>query len=458
MPDDFASLEAFVLDVMHEAKTPGISISAVVDDRIEFAQGYGLRDVSAGLPATPRTLYGIGSVTKSFTALSILQLADEGRIALDDPVEKYVPAVPRPFGESPTIHHLLSHSSGLPALGYAEAFMNLVQGSDHFSFPLNTPEDVIAFMKDAEDWAVAKPGTRFFYLNEGYVLLGCVIAKVAGKSYEDYVRDRILFPLRMTRTYFSKADVEREEDRATPYIIDREGKQIPSSFPYGVNADGGLVSNVIDLSNYLGMCTGHGTFDGKALVSRKMFEAMEKPHIVTPHEQDFGAASYGYGWRIRPDFYGFKLVGHAGSVGVHEAYLGYIPEKRIGVAIQANPSSYPLEQIGMYVLAGRLGIDPSSLPFVRRDRVLRKLQGEYETYKGTIKISIRKKGDFLFAEFKDKHAEEIFPLVPIGLEEDYASFYTLEEGAKITAEFHMRGDNIEWIFERYKAIKKRSAP
>jgi CubicO group peptidase (beta-lactamase class C family) len=456
MPDDFASLEAFVLDVMQKAKTPGLSISVVMDDRIEFARGFGFRDVSAGLPATPRTVYGIGSVTKSFTALSIMQLADEGRIALDDSVEKYVPTVPKPFGESPTIHHLLSHSSGLPALGYAEAFMSEVQGSDHFSLPLSTPEDVIAFTKDAKDWAVSKPGTRFFYLNEGYVLLGCIIAKVTGKSYEEYVRERILLPLRMTRTFFSKADVEREEDRATPYMIDREGKQIPSSFPYGVNADGGLVTNVIDLSNYVRMCMNHGTLDGRTLVSRKMFDAMTQPHIAMPYIQDFGTEFYGYGWGITPDFYGSKLVSHAGGVGVHEAYVGYVPEKRIGVAIQANPSTYPLEQIGMYALAGLLGIDANSLPFVRRDRVLHELQGEYETYKGTIKISVRRKGDFLLAEFKGKHAKETFPLVPVKLQEDYASFYTLQDGARITTEFHVRGGSIEWIFERYKAIKKRS--
>jgi CubicO group peptidase (beta-lactamase class C family) len=458
MPDDFASLDAFVPDVMREAKTPGLSISIVSENRIVYARGFGFRDISSGLVATPRTLYGIGSVTKSFTALAIMQLADEGRIALDDPVEKYVPAVPKSLGESPTVHHLLSHSSGLPALGYAEAFMSGGSGSDQFSLPLNTPEDVIAFMKDAEDWAVSKPGMRFFYLNEGYVLLGYIISKVVGKSYEEYVRERILLPLGMTRTYFSKADVEREEDRATPYIIDREGKHIPSSFPYGVNADGGLVSNVIDLSNYVRMCIDHGALDGKALVSKKMFEAMEQPHIVMSYEQDFGTEFYGYGWGITPDFYGSTLVGHAGSVGVHEAYVGYIPEKRIGVAFQANPSNYPLEQIGMYALAALLGIDPDSLPFVRRGRILRELQGEYETYKGTVKISVRKKGDFLFAEFKDKHTEETLPLVPVKLQEDYASFYTLQEGAKMTTEFHVKGGNVEWIFDRYKAIKKRSAP
>jgi CubicO group peptidase (beta-lactamase class C family) len=458
MPDGFASLEAFVLDVMHEAKTPGLSLSIVSQDRIVYARGFGFRDISSGLAASPRTLYGIGSVTKSFTALAIMQLVDENRIALDDPVEKYVPAAPKPFGESPTIQDLLSHSSGLPALGYAEAFMSGVLGSDGCWLPLGSPEDVIAFMRGAEDWAVAKPGTRFFYLNEGYVLLGYIISRLARKSYEDFIRERILLPLDMTRTFFTKADVEREDDRAIPYIIDREGGHIPSSFPYGINPDGGLVSNVIDLSNYVRMCIARGVLGDKIIVSKNMFEAMEQPRIVMPHEHELGTESYGYGWGITPNFCGSKLVGHAGSIEVHTAYVGYIPEKRIGIAIQANPSNYPLEQIGKYALAGLLGIDPNSLPFVKRERILRKLQGQYETYKGTIKINVRRKGDFLLAEFKDKHTEEMYPLVPVKLQEDYAAFYTLEDGAKMTTEFYLRDGKIEWIFDRYKAIKMRSAP
>jgi CubicO group peptidase (beta-lactamase class C family) len=188
-----------------------------------------------------------------------------------------------------------------------------------------------------------------------------------------------------------------------------------------------------------------------------MFEALEQPRIAMPYEQDFGTESYGYGWGITSDFYGHKLLGHGGSVGVHTAYVGYIPERKIGVSILANPSNYPLEQLGAYVLAGLLGIDPNSLPYVKRRKILRELEGEYATYKGTVKITVRKKGDFLFAEFKEKYAEEAFPLVPVKLEGDHAEFYALQDGAKVTSEFRMRGGKIEFMLERYKAIKTGSA-
>ena len=450
---DFAVFEGFVLERMRESRIPGLSVAVVVENEPLYARGFGFRDTSSGLAATSRTLYGIGSVTKSFTALAIMQLASEGKLSLADPVEKYVPGIPKPFGESATIHNLLTHSSGLPALGYAEAFISGVLGLDQSWLPVSSADDVITFMRDATEWTVSKPGERFFYLNEGFVLLGDIISKVSGINYEEYVQKRILQPLKMDRTFFSKSDVEKEIDRATPYIIDKEGKHIPSSFPYGVTSDGGLISSVLDLSNYLRMCIDQGEFQGKAIVSKDMFEKMEEPHIRLPYEL-FGKESYGYGWGVTPNFFSHKLVGHGGSVGVYTAYVGYISEKKIGVTVLANPSNYPLSHIGMYALAQLLGADPKTLPFVKSDRILSKLQGEYETYKGTMKISVKKTGDFLFAEFKDRYTEQRVPLIPERLEDDKAIFYTFSEGVKMTTEFNMKDDKIEWIYERYKAIKK----
>jgi CubicO group peptidase (beta-lactamase class C family) len=453
MREDFAILDRFILDKMCENKVPGMSISIIADGGVTYQKGFGFRDILSGLSATPRTLYGIGSVTKSFTALAIMQLVEEGKISLDDPVEKYVPTVPKPFGQAPRIRHLLSHTSGLPALGYAEAFGGGVTGTDDNWLPVCSPEDVIVFMQDAEEWAVCRPGERYFYLNEGYVLLGYIISKLSGTSYEEYIQEKILHPLRMERTFFAKADVDKENDRATPYVIDKGGRPIACNFPYGINPDGGLVSNTIDLTKYIEMCIGRGEYEGKRLVSKKIFEALEEPRIELPYEY-FGKESYGFGWRITPNFYGNKLIGHSGSVDVHTAYVGYVPDRKVGVAILANPSNYPLSQIGMYAIARLIDIDPSTLPFVKKENMLNKLQGQYETYKGTIKVNVRKNGDFLAAEFKDRYREETITLIPEKLDEDKAAFYTILEGARVQAEFQISKDRTEWIYERYKARKK----
>ena len=453
MVEDFSVIESFVLEKMGETRIPGLSIAIVEDDKVIYARGFGFKDLDSASPTTPRTLFGIGSVTKSFTALAILKLVEEGKIDINDPIEKYVPLRIRPFGEEITIHHLLTHSSGIPALAYAEAFIRSILGLDHYWLPISYPDDVIVFMRDAEEWVECKPGEKFFYLNEGYVILGHIISKISGIKYEDYVKENILKPLKMNRTYFLREEVEKDGDWATPYVINKEGRHVPTTFPFGVTADGGLISNVLDLANYIGMYLNRGEFEGERIISKESLEVMETGHIRLPYEI-FGEEAYGYGWSIVPNFHGYKLVNHSGSVLVHTAYVGYIPEKKIGVAILANASGYPLSIIGMYALSYLLGKDPEELPFIRNDRILSRLQGKYETYKGTMRVEVKKDGDFLFLEIKDRLVERIIPLVPMELKENKAVFYTLARGIKYIVEFKIRDDRIELIYERYKLVKK----
>ena len=180
---------------------------------------------------------------------------------------------------------------------------------------------------------------------------------------------------------------------------------------------------------------------------------MEKTHISLPY-QLFGGESYGYGWMITPNFHGYRLVSHGGSVLVYTAYVGYIPEKKVGVALLANASGYLLSHIGMYALSQLLGADPKTVPFIKSDKILGRLEGEYETYMGTMKANVKKKGDFLYIEIKDKYTEEIVPLIPEELEEDQAIFYTLSGGRRYTAVFKIKEDGTELIYERYKLLKK----
>jgi len=452
MPRDFSDLEAFVLEKMRKTKIPGLSIGIVESDKVIYARGFGFSDLASGMQTTPRTLYGIGSVTKSFTALGIMQLVEEGKIRLDDSVEKFLPLKLESLGVPVTIHHLLTHSSGIPDLAYAEAFLSGVLGYGDAWLPVSTAEDVIAFMHDANDWAVSKPGERFFYLNEGYVLLGQIISKLSGLTYEEYVQQRILRPLRMDRTFFLKADVERESDRATPYITDKEGKHLPSVFPYGISSDGGLISNVVDLSNYLKMCFNQGEFEGQNLVDRQTFEKIVTSHILEPSET-FGKDAYGYGWEIIPNFYGYKLINHSGSVMVHTAHIAYLPERRIGVSVLANSSGLE-SSIGLYALSQFIEQDPRNLPLLKIDRILSKLEGQYETYKGTMKITIKKTGGILYFEYKNKYQEEVFPLTPEKLEEDRATFYVIAGGVRIAMEFRISDNKVELIGDRAKFVKK----
>lgn len=451
---DLSGLEEFILDRMRRTRIPGLSIALVRGGEVVYARGFGFRDLNRGIPATPGTIYGIGSITKSFTAIAVMRLVEEGELGLDDPIDRYVPLKLRPKGEPVTIHHLLTHTSGIPALAYAEAFIRGSLGLSGAWLPLASPEDVIAFMRGSDSWAEARPGERFFYLNEGYVLLGYIISKLTGTGYEDYVKKHILEPLGMRRTYFREEEVRRDPDVAVPYIVDREGRHVEGRFPYGITSDGGLLSNALDMSRYIAMLINRGELGEARILGRESLELMEKGYASVPWRV-FGDESYGYGLVVTNRFLGDKkLVQHGGSVLVYTAYMGYMPEDRLGVIVLANSSGYPLRFIGMYALALALGRDPMEIGYLRRERILESLEGVYEAYKGTHRYTVKRQGDMLVLHYSDRYQEQTIPLIPEELSDDYARFYTLSNGARITAEFYRRGDDVILIFERYKLVRR----
>jgi hypothetical protein len=136
-------------------------------------------------------------------------------------------------------------------------------------------------------------------------------------------------------------------------------------------------------------------------------------------------------------------------VGVATAYMGYLPEKNVGVAILTNGSGFATGQFGMYGLAMLLGEDPETLPYVRQVRILTELEGSYETYKGTMKVQVKRAGDLLTMTETDKHGSNTSIMIPETLDEQHSIFYSLESGAKKNVEFIVKDGKVEFIFERY---------
>ena len=446
-------LISFIREKMAETKIPGLAISVLKDGKVIFTKGFGFRNVEENLPVTEKTLFYVGSVTKSFTALSIMKLVEDGKISLDDPVSKYLDLKLEVEGSPVTIHHLLTHTSGIPALAYAEAVIRGYFETSNVWLPISKPEDVLDFIQDYESWIEAKPGERFFYLNEGYVLLGLIISKVSGMNYEEFVKKEIFEPLGMNKSIFCDKRVFSEEDIASHYILDRNGSLVLKKPLLGVTADGGIVSCVEDLSKYVDMMINRGKFDGKRILKEENVEKMEKEYVKIPYEV-FGGESYGYGWMIYPRFFGRKLVGHGGSVLTHNTFVGYIPSEKLGVVVLTNVAGYSPMYFGMYALALVLGEDPGKLPFIEYEKILNRLQGIYQTYKGTMTYTVRRRGDFLFLEYKDKYVEETIPLFLEECKEKSYSFYTIIRGRKMKVEFRIEGDKTWLIYERYKMLKK----
>ena len=449
MEENLHKFEEFALECISKTNLPSLSVAVVKDGKIVYSKGFGVRNKAYGFRATPNTLYAIGSVTKSFTALSIMQLFNEGKISLEDPVRNYAPLKLESMGEPVRIWHLLTHSSGIPALAYAEAIIRYATGAGGKWIPMATYDELFAFMQEAEKWALTKPGERWFYLNEGYLLLGYIIEKVSGVNYQKYVENNILEPLGMKRTFFGREKLESDPDAAVPYIITKEGEQKESVYVYSLSADGGLISNVMDLARYIIMYLNRGEYNGNRILPPHLIEEMEKPRVKLP-VQIFGGEAYAYGLMTIPNFLGYKLVGHGGSVLTATAYIGYIPERKIGIALLANGSGYPLSQLGMYGLALMLGEDPEKLPFIKLERQLDSLTGRYQTYKGTMDAQVVKKGSFLCVIIKDKYMEEVVPLFPENLEGNVKTFYTLQGAGKLKVEFIVNGKDVDLLFERYR--------
>lgn len=447
----YAQLEKFIFEKVSETKLASTAIALVRDQKVIWSRAIGYKNLEHGLAATPDTLYAIGSVSKSFTVLAALKLAEEGKISLDDPIDKYVPFDVKPFGEPIRLWNLLSHTSGIPALGHAEAVIGYVTGDSDKYIPAATYNDLFAFLQEADDWVQNKPGERWYYLNEGFELVGAVIEKVSGMPLADYIRKNILQPLGMNRSTYNKADFDKDIDTAVPYINTADGTRIPSTYAYGsINAAGGLISSVHEMAKIVSMYLNWGAYPGGQLLSRASLESMQTPCIPTAQKEGpFGQYSYALGLGILPDFLGRRLVGHSGSVGTATAYMGFIPDEKLGVVVLMNGGGYTPSYIGQYALALELGQDPEKLAFVKTDRLLTELTGNYETYMGTTKVMVKKAGDFLAMVSPGKYGTATTPMIPINLEGNHRTFYTLSGNAKLYPEFTIDKDKTTFVFERY---------
>jgi CubicO group peptidase (beta-lactamase class C family) len=456
-----AFAERIIPEFMREGKIPGFSIAVVKDGKVIYAQGFGARDPARSLPATPETLYGIGSCTKSFVALAAMQLAEKGKIKLTDPASDYVPFKLGLKGKPITIHHLLSHGSGVPNLATSTIGLNRGIGVD-LGVPWGSVDDFYRVVNTANAEIADDPGRRFFYSNEGFRVVGNIIQEVSGKTFYDYVDDNILKPLGMKRSTLVKHVFDADPDRMVAHWKKPDGTMQPTGFPYpdiSENPDfswnaaaGGLMAPMTELGTYLAMLMNGGVHKGKRLASEESIEKMLTPHIDYC-DTYWGMSGYGYGWSILNDFLGEKQANHGGSILVATAHLAMIPRLGIGVAMAANTSRPPFATIADGVFATLMGKDPYQHPhLVLRER-MKALTGEYRIHMGLEKLRVINKGGLLHIEQRDAFLDSQTPLIPEDPRLSSLRFYTLVEGIKTPAEFVKTENGYDLYLERYRYHK-----
>ncbi len=358
---------------MRRSRIPGLSLGLVRRGRRLLARGYGYRDRARGLPATERTVYGIASMTKSFTALAILRLAEDRALRLTDPVRRHLPEFRTrdPRGTRRILlHHLLSHSSGLPPLPsiYYTSARSLARdpvydprvarrvGVDPDHPPIDTYEGVLEYLATERYRLLGPPGRYFSYSNEGFGLLGAVIERASGRTYESFLEETIFRPAGMRSTTFDNGIMFRSPEVTTLYSPNwRRGKgPLVASEDWWddtcLRAAGAIRTNVEDLLRYLQIYLNAGRVDGERIVSPGSLAEMLRPRIeVRP------GLYYGYGIAVHPDYHGHRLAFHDGGLKGVSSEFAVLPDAGIGGAVLANADQVPSGlalQTGINLLLG----------------------------------------------------------------------------------------------------------
>jgi D-alanyl-D-alanine carboxypeptidase len=298
-----------------ESSQPGAAVIIVHDGRVAYRGALGLAHTELGVPLQPEMVFPIGSVTKQFTAVATLILAQEGRIALSDPIAKYLPDYPL-HDRTVTIEHLLGHTSGIPDYPWAHSTEDV------------TIEELITSFQDLPfDF---QPGERWGYSNSGYILLGAIIERVTGFSWDEVVRSRIAEPLGMNATLFAP-DRVIVPGRVSGYEF-RSGQWRNA---YHVNmthvpSSGGLLSSIDDLGIW-----------GRALISRQVLQPeMWDVALSMGHLTDGTPTRYGAGW-YQARIADLETWEHGGGLAGFGAHTIYVPEKQLFAALLMNARPSP---------------------------------------------------------------------------------------------------------------------
>lgn len=309
-------VDAYMREQMSAKHIPGLSLAVVRDGKVILAKGYGMANLELSVPATDKTNFPIYSITKSFTAMATMMLVEEGKISLEDPISKHLSGISA-AGSSVTIRQLLSHTSGIRNYGDRPH----VPGEEVYDDTLPDYEKWVANFTLA-----SPPGERWAYIGTGYFLLGRLIEKVSGKTYERFLRERIFGPLGMNETRLLTFD-ELIPNRAAGYSWKggafRNAGRINPAVEF---AEGGLVSTVLDMAKW-----------DAALYSEKLLKHASLEQMWTNAKLNNGqiVPSYGLGFGLSP-FRGRKRVGHTGGgPGFVTAYTRFIDDK-VTVIVLAN--------------------------------------------------------------------------------------------------------------------------
>ena len=400
-----------------KATTPGCAVGVEKDGVPVFSKGYGMADLEHTVPITPKTMFYMASVSKQFTALTVLMLAKENKLALTDSVRKYVPELPA-YADKITLYHLLTHTSGVRdyfALGALSGLPDDTAYSD----------DLVLRMLSRQKGLNFEPGTSFLYSNSGYVLLSIIVKRVAGRPLDAVARSHVFAPLGMNETLFQHDHTGLIRNKAFGY--DRRGDAWhASNSRLDVVGDGGLYSSIDDMFRWT------HNFDVPSVAADSL-RAMQAPATLANGK----AIEYGMG--LAPGLYrGLKVIEHSGGLAGYRTEDMWFPSERLAVVVLCNSGAADPMQLARRVadlyLKGAPQPAPSApaalaeRPEVAVDpKLLDAYVGNYQLRPGFIISFVREKDH----------------LVTRATGQEAAAAYAVSETA-----FRLRGAPVEFDFDQ----------
>jgi D-alanyl-D-alanine carboxypeptidase len=383
-----ASMDKVASDV-YKPDLPGAAIIVLKNGQVIFRKGYGIANLELNVPIRPEMVFRLASITKQFTAVAIMMLAEQGKLSLQDDIAKFFPDYST-AGKRITVENLLTHTSGIK--DHLEKLWPARMREDF------RPERLIDLFKN--DSLEFEPGTKESYSNSNYVLLGVIIEKLSGKEYGQFIEENIFKPLGMKHSYYERVQ-EIIPNRVSGYARVREGfvNAAYVSTPQ-LYAAGGMCSSVDDLALW-----------DAAVYSDKLLKQSSWERLFTPYRLASGEVSaYAFGWVIS-QFEGRTIASHTGGIPGFTTYVLHMPVDRVYVAILSNDRTAEVqpEYVARRLAAIAIGKPILEAKIIKLDaRLLEKYVGQYQDSDGEI-TSVRRDGNRLFSQSAGDPEVELFP-------------------------------------------------
>jgi CubicO group peptidase (beta-lactamase class C family) len=340
---DELEVTAKVAEILNRHPAVGLAVGVIRDGSLEFFYGHGVAEVASNTPITEDTVFRIGSLTKTFTAIAVMQLWEQGYVDLDAPANHYLRAyklAPAQVGfRSATLRHLLTHTAGIAEVQHVSDLLHPEAGPFEarppiFSVRVGKPMPSLAEYYRGHLPVVAQPGTTFAYSNHGYATLGQIVEDVSGMTLERYFRERIFEPLGMVDTDLART-LRVGSRLATGYVFRRRGAEAAPDRDWIGAGAGGIYSTTRDMARFAAAVMGGGTNERGSVLEAATLAAMFEPHF----RPDPRLPGWGLGFARGEAAGPHRIVGHDGILPGFNSALFMAPDDRVAVVAFTNGST-----------------------------------------------------------------------------------------------------------------------